>query len=133
MTLSSLIGSLTRRDAPASPTPEAAAPASSPDVLAWLRAGTLRLAPATEADADLGALTEVRARIAEVLPGVAFDEAGRGAFTRTGYVVAFDTGSDDRVPSIGVQITGGVAALPPLQRLIAKTGWRLEAASQEPL
>jgi hypothetical protein len=128
MTLSSLIGSLTRRDADASATPRRpiSNPSSSPDVMALVEAKGLRFVPRRD-ERSLGAQRDVRERIADVLPGVIFDEDGHGAFTRTGYAVAFDTGCDDVVAKVRVRITGGVAAMPPLQRLAAKTGWRLES------
>jgi hypothetical protein len=129
MTLSSLIGSLTGRDS-AAPVPARrpiANPASSPDVMALVEARTLQFVPSRD-ERSLGAVREVRERIAEVLPGVTFDEEGFGAFTRTGYSVSFNTGTEDYVASVRVQITGGVAAIPPLHRLAAKTGWRLESA-----
>jgi hypothetical protein len=128
MTFSSLIGSLTgaKREASA---PPAGPPASSPDVLGWLEIGTLQFVPAKEEDRTLGGQREVRERIADVLPGVVFDDEGHGAFMRTGYSVAFDTGSDEQVTAVRVQVTGGVAALPPIQRLVTKTGWRVESVN----
>jgi hypothetical protein len=128
MTLSSLIGSLTRRDAGATPAPQRpiSNPSSSPDVMALVEAAGLRFVPRGD-ERSLGPQREVRERIADVLPGVAFDDDGHGAFTRTGYEVAFDTGSEDFVGAVRVRITGGVAAMPPLQRLAAKTGWKLES------
>ena len=132
MTLSSLIGSLTGRDGvkpDAAPLRPASNPASSPEVLGWLRAGTLQIVPAKERNRALGGQREVRERIADVLPGVVFDEEGRGAFTRTGYSVSFDTGSGEQVEAVRVEVTGGAAALPPLQRLVTKTGWRLESVN----
>jgi hypothetical protein len=128
MTLSSLFGSLTGRDAGTSSTPRrpVSNPSSSPDVMALVEAKGLQFVPRGE-DRALGAQREVRERIADVLPGVTFDEQGHGAFARTGYTVTFDTGCDDFVTKVRVQISGGVAAMPPLQRLAAKTGWRLES------
>jgi hypothetical protein len=131
MTLSSLIGSLTRRDAdaPSPPRRPISNPSSSPDVMALVEANALRFVPRGDGR-TLGAQRDVRERIADVLPGVTFDDDGHGAFARTGYTVTFDTGCDDFVAKVIVHITGGVAAMPPLQRLAAKTGWRLE--SDEP-
>lgn len=132
MTLSSFIGSLTGRDgthADTAPRPPVSNPASSPDVLAWVKAGELQFVPARATDHTLGGQREVRERIADVLPGVVFDDEGRGAFARTGYTVAFDTGCDDQVAAVRVQVTGGLAALPPIQRLVTKTGWRLESVN----
>jgi hypothetical protein len=131
MTLSRLIDSLTGRESsPASGATPARRPSppSSPDLAALLRSSTLQFVPAREHEHALGSQLEVRERISDVLPGVTFDEEGRGAFTRTGYAVAFNTGSEDRVHAVRVEVTGGAAALPPLQRLAAKTGWRLESA-----
>ena len=131
MTLSSLIGSLTRRDgfAPAATPPRPSTPSSSPDLMAMIEGRGLQFVPAKEAEHDLGAQREVRERIADLLPGVTFDDDGHGAFTRTGYSVEFDTGCDERVNAVRVQITGGAAAMPPLQRLAEKTGWRLRSAA----
>jgi hypothetical protein len=133
MTLSKLIDSLTGRESTA---PPAAAPArkstasSSPDVGALMKSTSLLFVPAKDTEHALGAQREVRERISDVLPGVVFDDGGHGAFTRTGYSVAFDTGNEDYVHAVGVQVTGGTAAMPPLARLISKTGWRL--VSQTP-
>ncbi len=133
MTLSKLIDSLTGRESTA---PPAAAPArkstasSSPDVGALMKSTSLLFVPAKDTEHALGAQREVRERISDVLPGVVFDEEGHGAFTRTGYSVAFDTGNEDYVHAVGVRVTGGTAAMPPLARLISKTGWRL--VSQTP-
>ena len=127
MTLSSFLGSLTRRaeTKPAAPRRPVSNPSSSPDVMALVEANAVRFVPRGDARA-LGLQREVRERIADVLPGVTFDDDGQGAFTRTGYSVMFDTGSADVVTEVRAQITGGVAAIPPLQRLAAKTNWRLE-------
>ena len=129
MTLSRLIDSLTGRDAA---TPEDAPvrrsnPSSSPDVGALMHSSSLLFVPAKDGEHALGAQREVRERIADVLPGVVFDEDGHGAFTRTGYSVAFETGNEDYVHAVSVEVTGGAAAMPPLARLISKTGWRLVA------
>jgi hypothetical protein len=128
MTLSDLIASLTRGDTAEAPTPQRpiSNPSSSPHVMALVEAKALRFVPRGD-DRVLGPQREVRERIADVLPGVTFDEEGRGAFERTGYTVTFHTGCEDFVTRVRVQFTGGVAAMPPLQRLAAKTGWRLEA------
>jgi len=107
----------------------AATPGSSPDLAATLlKFERLQLVPAAGGEPTLGAAREVRERIAELLPGVTFDDDGHGSFTRTGYSVAFDAGLEDQVRAVGVRITGGPAAVPPLARLLSKTGWRLESA-----
>jgi hypothetical protein len=146
MTLSSLIGSLTRRQAPppalASPQRPSTSLGTGPSTSlgtgpstslgtgaahanALAQYATLEFVPAKETEHALGAQREVRERIADVLPGVVFDEEGKGAFTRNGYAVSFDTGHEDYVRIVRVEVTGGSAAMPPLQRLMAKTGWRL--------
>ena len=128
MTLSRLIDSLTGRAAaatPATPGP-ASAPSASPELAAMmLQCQALLFVPSQESDRALGAQKDVRERIAEVLPGVVFDDNGHGAFARTGYTVTFDTGTEDYVHAVGVHVDGGAAAIPPLARLISKTGWRL--------
>jgi hypothetical protein len=134
MTLSRLIDSLTGRDAA---TPDEAPvrrsnPSSSPDVGALMHSSALLFVPAKDSEHALGAQREVRERIADVLPGVVFDEDGHGAFTRTGYSVAFDTGNEDYVHAVSVEVTGGTAAMPPLARLISKTGWRLVTQTPGP-
>ena len=127
MTLSRLIDSLTGRDAapPVDPTARRSNPSSSPDVGALMRSSSLLFVPAKDTEHALGAQREVRDRIADVLPGVVFNDEGHGAFTRTGYSVMFETGNEDYVHAVGVHVTGGTAAMPPLARLISKTGWRL--------
>ena len=131
MTLSKLLDSLTRWDS--TPRSEASparrsAPSSSPEVSALMHSSALLFVPAKDGDHALGGQREVRERISEVLPGVVFNDEGQGSFTRTGYSVAFNTGSTDYVPAVSVQVTGGTAATAPLARLISKTGWRLIAA-----
>jgi hypothetical protein len=128
MTFSRLLDSITGRDSTAPAT--SGRSSSSPDVGALVHSSALLFVPAKESEQALGPQREVRERIAEVLPGVVFDEAGHGAFTRTGYAVAFDTGNEDYVHAVSVQVTGGTAAMPPLARLISKTGWRLVATKQ---
>lgn len=125
MTLSRVFASLTRREPEPAPR-RAAATDSSPTVTAvLLKSERLQFVPGAGGEHTLGTVREVRERIAEILPSVTFDEQGRGAFTRTGYSVAFDTGHDDYVRAVAVHITGGPAAVPPLARLLSKTGWRL--------
>jgi hypothetical protein len=134
MTLSRLIDSLTGREAAAEsgrPPAHRSSTGSSPDVGALMHSSALLFVPAKEGEHALGGQREVRERISEVLPGVVFDDEGRGAFTRTGYAVAFDTGVEDYVHAVGVQVTGGSAAMPPLARLISKTGWRLVAQTPD--
>ena len=127
MTLSRLIDSLTGRDAatPVDPPVRRNNPSSSPDVGALMHSSSLLFVPAKDTEHALGAQRDVRERIADVLPGVVFNDEGHGAFTRTGYSVTFETGNEDYVHAVGVHVTGGKAAVPPLARLISKTGWRL--------
>lgn len=128
MTLTRVIASLTRREADSAPAAHVATrPVPVVRVSPLIAASSLQFVPAKEGDHSLGATREVRERIADILPGVAFDEDGHGAFTRTGYSVSFDTGDEDQVRVVRVQISGGAAAIPSLQRLSAKTGWRLVA------
>jgi hypothetical protein len=133
MTLSRLIDSLTGRDSTPGTggPPPAPSPGSSPDVGALMHSSALLFVPATDAEHALGPQREVRERISEVLPGVVFDEGGHGAFRRTGYSVAFETGNEDYVHAVSVLVSGGTAAMPPLARLISKTGWRLVAQTPE--
>jgi hypothetical protein len=133
MTISKLLDSLTGRDSTAGSdvAPRRSSPGSSPDVGALMHSSALLFVPAKGSEHALGAQREVRERISEVLPGVVFDEDGHGSFTRTGYAVAFDTGNEDYVHAVTVHVTGGNAAMPPLARLISKTGWRLVAQTAE--
>jgi hypothetical protein len=124
MRLSRVLASLTGRQP--EPAPRMTVDDSSPVVTAaLLKSDRLQFLPAASREHSLGPAREIRERIAEILPGVAFDDDGRGAFTRTGYAIVFDTGTDESVRLVSVQIAGGRAAVPPLARLIAKTGWRL--------
>jgi hypothetical protein len=133
MTISRLIDSLTGRDsaAPGGTPARASNPSSSPDVGALMQSSALLFVPAKDNEHALGAQRDVRERIAEVLPGVVFDEEGHGTFRRTGYSVVFDTGNEDYVHAVGVEVVGGSAAMPPLARLISKTGWRLVAQTPD--
>jgi hypothetical protein len=131
MTLSRVFATLTGRDSEPAPR-RGASPSSSPDVAATLlKSERLQFVPGRAAEHTLGAAREVRERIAEILPGVTFDDNGCGAFTRTGYSVSFDTGNEDHVRAVAVQIVGGPAAVPPIARLLAKTGWRLVARDEQ--
>jgi len=83
-----------------------------------------QLTPGEEdGDATLGDVTQVRRRIAEILPGVTFDVTGRGSFGRAEYSLKFDTGTSDPVRLVTVDVQGGNAATPAVERLITKTGW----------
>lgn len=128
MTLSGVIASLTGRE---SSTPEPMTVPSA-DVSALAKSSSLRFVPPDVNEHVLGLLREVRERITEVLPGVTFDDEGRGAFRRKGYEVAFDTGIEDQVHWVRVYVTGGRAAAPSLYRLASKTGWKLVAEEQAP-
>ena len=131
MTLSRVFATLTGREVEPARR-RAVSQDSSPEVMAaLLKSERVRFLPAASGDHILGGAHDVRERIAEILPGVTFDESGHGTFARTGYALAFDTGTEDHVRCVGVHITGGAAAVPPLARLIAKTGWRLESAAQD--
>jgi hypothetical protein len=124
MTLSRVLASLTGRHTAAPP--RMAGKDSSPVVTAAiLQSDRLQFLPSTSGEHSLGPTREVRERITEILPGVTFDDDGRGSFTRTGYSIAFETGTADCVRSVSVRVSGGRAAAPPLTRLAAKTGWRL--------
>jgi len=126
MSLSSVFASLTGREQAvrmSATLPACQQPAG--DLAKLLERPALRLVPETASDGPLGDCAEVRERISDILPGVNFDDQGRGVFRRTSYSVSFDTGCDDPVHTVRVQVTGGVTALPSLQRLIAKTGWKL--------
>jgi hypothetical protein len=128
MTLSRVFASLTGRQA--EPTPVLRRPAghdSSPVVAAaLLKSDRVQLVPGASGEHTLGPAREVRERIAEILPGVTFDEEGRGAFTRTGYSVIFETGTEDYVRAVALQITDRPAAVPSIARIISKTGWKIE-------
>lgn len=126
MPLSRVIASLTRREADSAPAAHIGTrPPSSTRVAPLCESSSLQFVPAKEGEPSLGVTREVRERIADILPGVVFDQDGHGAFIRTGYSVSFETGQDDNVSVVRVQVTGGAAAMPSLQRLSAKTGWRL--------
>ncbi|MGH9347031.1 MAG: hypothetical protein ACRD26_07170 [Vicinamibacterales bacterium] len=125
MRLSRVFASLTRREPEPAPRRTAASDSSPTVTAVLLKSDRLQFVPGVAGEHTLGAAREVRERIAEILPSVTFDEEGRGAFTRTGYSVAFDTGRDDYVRAVAVEIIGGPAAVPPLARLLSKTGWRL--------
>jgi hypothetical protein len=127
MTLNRVIASLTGR-ASAAPPSQPAAPAPDPNMARLLESGSLQFTPGQPGEESLGAARDVRRRIAEILPSIVFDLNGRGAFVRTGYTLVFDTGAEEDVRVVRVEVSGGLAAMPPLLRLEIKTGWRLTAA-----
>lgn len=112
-------------EVPSGPPPSAL----SSDILRLLMEDkALQLVAGDRNSHTLGTPREVRERIAEILPGVTFDDDGRGSFTRTGYALSFATGHGEQVGAVDLRVSGGPAAMPPLQRLLTKTGWRLVEA-----
>jgi hypothetical protein len=71
----------------------------------------------------LGTRAQVASRFIELLPGTAFDESGRGVFSRGSYQVAFMMYGDPPT-SIGVAFNEP-EAFTPLARVVEKTGWCL--------
>jgi hypothetical protein len=73
----------------------------------------------------LGARSEVMTRIAEALPGLEFDAAGKGHIERPGHHVRVSLDPGDPVPTAIVDARGDSSAVTAVRRLTASTGWRV--------
>jgi hypothetical protein len=84
-------------------------------------------AGATPRDLDyatvLGTRAVVAARIADLLPGTAFDASGRGAFRRSGYEIDFLFRGEEPT-AIEVRVDRP-EAFTALGRVVSKTGWQV--------
>ena len=94
----------------------------------------LNLSPAaTAAEVEtappLGSASEVKERIAKVLPGIQFNDAGRATYNRPDFSVVVDLGSSDPVYTAVVDLQGDGAA-GVFRRLVTQTGWQAFAAKK---
>lgn len=78
----------------------------------------------------LGALSEVRAKIDAVVPGVDWSDPSWGVHVGDRYSYEFSIGRDEPCGHAMVHVRGGGAALPPLLELAARWGWYLLDCSQ---
>ena len=74
----------------------------------------------------LGTQASVRSALAQVLPGITFNDHGLGQFNRADHTMLFDLGDAPQVWTATVDVTGD-AAPEALRRLIMATGWRAYA------
>ena len=74
----------------------------------------------------LGTQHAVRAALAQVLPGITFNDHGLGQFNRADHTMLFDLGDGPQVWTATVDVTGD-AAPEALRDLIMQTGWRAYA------
>ena len=70
----------------------------------------------------LGSQNEVRSLIVMSMPGIEFDDEGRGTFTVRAGSVDFDLRTDDPVVTAVVTVRGN--ASPAVARLLDETGWQ---------
>lgn len=117
-------------EAQAPETVEAGDAASMADRPAGAIRGVMLLnlpATATVADIEtappLGSQAQVRDRLSSVLPGVTFDEFGRGSYNRPDVAVSIDLAKKWVVHTAVLDLEGE-AAERTLQKLLATTGWR---------
>jgi hypothetical protein len=82
-------------------------------------------AAAIEHAAPLGAQEDVRAQLAASLPGITFDDRGRGRFTVRAGSVVVDVRSDEPVHTAIVVVHGNAG--PAVARLLDESGWRAYA------
>ena len=84
-------------------------------------------AAATAADVEgappLGSASDVQERIAKVLPGIQFNEAGRATYNRPDFSLTIDLGAADPVYTAVVDLQGDGAAR-VFGRLVTQIGWR---------
>ena len=81
---------------------------------------------ALESAPPLGAQQAVRSSLAQVLPGITFNEHGLGQFNGDEHSILMDLGVAPQVWAATVDVTGDAAAT-ALRRLITQTGWRAYA------
>lgn len=74
----------------------------------------------------LGPQHAVRSALAQVLPGITFNDHGLGQFNHVDHTMLFDLGDDPQVWTATVDVTGD-AAPEALRDLIVQTGWRAYA------
>jgi hypothetical protein len=74
----------------------------------------------------LGAQDAVRSSLAQVLPGITFNDHGLGQFNGPDHSILMDLGVAPQVWAATVDVTGDAAAT-ALRRLITQTGWRAYA------
>ena len=74
----------------------------------------------------LGTQHAVRSALAQVLPGITFNDHGLGQFNRADHTMLFDLGDGPQVWTATVDVTGD-AAPEALRDLIMRTGWRAYA------
>ena len=81
---------------------------------------------ALESAPPLGGQQAVRSSLAQVLPGITFNEHGLGQFNGEDHSILMDLGVAPQVWAATVDVTGDAAAT-ALRRLITQTGWRAYA------
>lgn len=81
---------------------------------------------ALESAPPLGAQQSVRSSLAQVLPGITFNDHGLGQFNGSDHSILMDLGMAPEVWAATVDVTGEAAAT-ALRRLITQTGWRAYA------
>jgi len=111
--------------------PMAPAPAAPPAATEFRRLMLVNLPPsaapsALEQATPLGTQASVRAALAQVLPGIAFNEQGVGQFIRPDHEIVLNLGTAPQVWTAAIDVTGD-AAPEALKRLITETGWRAYA------
>ena len=74
----------------------------------------------------LGTQHSVRSALAQVLPGITFNDHGLGQFNHADHTMLFDLGDAPQVWTATVDVTGD-AAPEALRDLIMQTGWRAYA------
>ena len=74
----------------------------------------------------LGTQHSVRSALAQVLPGITFNDHGLGQFNHADHTMLFDLGDAPQVWTATVDVTGD-AAPEALRDLITQTGWRAYA------
>jgi hypothetical protein len=73
----------------------------------------------------MGSRREVAAHIHAAIPGMRFDQNGRGVLKCPEYSLEFELGAEKEVTLISLEVRGGVEALDPIRALSRRTGWRV--------
>ena len=105
-----------------------AAPRQTPEFRRLMLVNLPPTAAAAELEnaTPLGTQHSVRSALAQVLPGITFNDHGLGQFNHADHTMLFDLGDGAQVWTATVDVTGD-AAPEALRDLIMQTGWRAYA------
>jgi hypothetical protein len=71
----------------------------------------------------LGAASDVRQRISELLPGVNWTDLSWGIYGGEGFSIEFNVGNDDPITSIMLHVRGGGDVISTIMAFTSRLGW----------